>query len=63
MDLEITTLSEISQTEKDKFMWYCLYVVQILKKNGTDELIYNTEMVMDAEYKLLITRKGSGGEG
>ena len=33
------------------------------EKNGTDELIYNTEMVMDAEYKLLITRKGSGGEG
>ena len=34
MDLEIATLSEISQTEKNKFMWYCLYVVQILKKNG-----------------------------
>ena len=26
IDLEILILSEISQTEKDKFVWYHLYV-------------------------------------
>ena len=26
MDLEIIILSEVSQTEKDKYQWYCLYV-------------------------------------
>ena len=33
------------------------------KKNGTDELIYNTEMVIEAEYKLMISRQDSRGEG
>ena len=26
MDLEIFILSEVSQTAKDKYIWYCLYV-------------------------------------
>ena len=26
MDLEIFILSEVSQTVKDKYIWYCLYV-------------------------------------
>ena len=42
MDLEINILSEVSQTEKDKYnmishMWN-------LKKNDINELIYKTEI-------------------
>ena len=37
MDLETIILSEISQTEKDK------YYMCGTKKNDTDELIYKTE--------------------
>ena len=36
MDLEIIILSEVSQTEKDKY-----HVIS--KKNDTNELIYKTE--------------------
>ena len=41
MDLEIVILSEVSQTEKDKYM--ILLICRILKK-GTNELIYKTEV-------------------
>ena len=41
MDLEILILSEISQ-RKTNIIWYCLYVES--KNNGTDELIYKTEI-------------------
>ena len=41
MDLEIVTLSEISQT-KTNIIWYHLYVES--KKKGTNELIYKTEI-------------------
>ena len=42
MDLEIIILSEVSQTEEDK---YCMILLtcRILKKNDTNELIYKTE--------------------
>ena len=40
MDLEIITLSEVSQTETN-IIWYCLYVES--KENDTDEFIYKTE--------------------
>ena len=39
MDLEIITLSVVSQTEKDKY--HILYVES--KKNDTNELIHKTE--------------------
>ena len=42
MDLEIVILSEVSQTEKDK---YCMIsLVCGILKNGTNELIYRTEI-------------------
>ena len=41
MDLEIILLSEVSQTDKDKYH-ILLYVES--KKNYTDELIYKTEI-------------------
>ena len=42
MDLEITILNEISQTDKTNIIWYHLYVES--KKNDTNELIYKTEI-------------------
>ena len=42
MDLEILTLSEVSQKEKDKCPMIHLYVES--KKYETNELIYKTEM-------------------
>ena len=42
MDLEIVILSEVSQTEKDKYRMILL-ICGILK-NGTNELIYKTEI-------------------
>ena len=41
MDLEIVILSEVSQTEKDKY--HISLICGILKK-GTNELIYKTEI-------------------
>ena len=40
MDLEIVLLSEVSQTEKEK---YDIAYMQNLKTNDTNELIYKTE--------------------
>ena len=42
MDLEIVTLSEISQTEKDKY--HMIALIRGIFKNGTNELIYQTEI-------------------
>ena len=45
IDLEIVIMSEISQTEKDKYM--ILLICRILKKkkeNGPNKLIYETEI-------------------
>ena len=41
MDLEIIILSEVSQTEKDKY--HMISLVCGILKNGTNELIYETE--------------------
>ena len=43
MDLEIIILSEVNQTEKDKYPMIWL-IGGILKKNDTNELIYKTEI-------------------
>ena len=42
MDLEIITLSEVSQTKTN--IRYRLYVESKKKKNDTNELIYKTEV-------------------
>ena len=39
MDLEITILSEVSQTDK-----YCVIYIWTLKKKDTNESIYKTEV-------------------
>ena len=43
IDLEIVILSEVSQTEKENYLMIFLICV-ILKRNGTNELIYRTEI-------------------
>ena len=40
MDLDIIILSEVSQTEKDKYM---TSLIRGILKNDTNELIYKTE--------------------
>ena len=42
MDLEIVILSAVSQTEKDKY--HMISHMWNLKKNGTNKLIYKTEI-------------------
>ena len=41
MDLEIIILSELSQTEKDKY--HIISLICGIKKSDTNELIYKTE--------------------
>ena len=54
MDLEIIVLSEVSQTEKDKYHMISL-ICGILKK-ATNELVYKTEIESDVENKLMVTK-------
>ena len=42
MDLEIVILSEVSQTEKDKY--HMISLTCGIFKNGTNEFIYQTEI-------------------
>ena len=59
IDLEIVILSEVSQGKTNNIC-YCLNVE--LLKNGTNEFIYKTEIVTDAEDQLWLLR-GKGREG
>ena len=54
MDLEIVILSEVSQTEKDKYHMILL-TCGILKK-GTNEVIHRTERVTDVANKFTVTK-------
>ena len=36
MDLEIVILTEVSQTEKDKYIWFCLWMESKKKKKGVN---------------------------
>ena len=42
MDLDIVILSEVSQTEKDKY--HMISLICAIQKNATNELIYKTEI-------------------
>ena len=42
MDLEIVTLSEVSQTQKGKY--HMILLICGIQKNGTNEPIYKTEI-------------------
>ena len=61
MDLEIVTLCEVSQTEKDKYHTI-LFICEILK-NGTIELIYKTEIESQMEKTNLWLPGGKRREG
>ena len=55
MDIEIVALSEVSQTEKDKYhVILFTYEYMKSKKWGTNKLIYKTEIVSDIESKLMV---------
>ena len=60
MDPQIIILSEVSQTEKDKYHGItCVWNL----KNDTNELIYKTEIDSQTQKTTLWLRKGKGGEG
>ena len=54
MDLEITILNEVSQTEKDKYHMIHLYVES--NKYDTKELIYETNKFTDFRIKVMVTK-------
>ena len=63
MDLEIIILSELSQTEKDKYTISLIYGIQFLK-NDKNELIYKTETDLQISKTNLWLPKGThGGRG
>ena len=62
MGLEINILSEVSQTEKDKYHMILL-VCGILKKNGTNELIYKTRVESQMQKTNLWLPEGKEEEG
>ena len=60
MYLEVVILSEVSQTEEDKYHTVLLVYKQDLK-NRTNEPFYKTEIrVIDVENKLMATKWGKG---
>ena len=59
MGLEIITLSETSQTEKDKY--HMMSLIHGILKNETNEFIYGTETDSDFKHKLTVTREKGGG--
>ena len=59
MDLEMNTLSEISQ-RKINIIWYHLYV-ELNIKNDINELIYKIGMDSVFENKLMVTKGETGG--
>ena len=61
MDLEIVILSEVSQTEKDKYHMISL-ICGILKKLYKWTFIQNRNRPTDIESKLMVT-KGESGRG
>ena len=61
MDLEIIIVSEVSQSEKEKFhMTYCLFVESL--KNDTNEPVYKTEIDWKIENKPLVTKGERGNK-
>ena len=61
MDLEIVILSEVSQTEKYKY--HMILLICGILKNGTNELIYKTEMESEMQKQTYGYQGGKGEEG
>ena len=53
MHLEIVTLSEVSQTEKENIVWHPLYLES--KKKWYKWTYYKTERLTDLENKFTVT--------
>ena len=53
VDLEIFTLSEVSQTDK----YHMISQICGIQKNNTNQSIYKTEPNLDTENKLTVTRR------
>ena len=60
MDPEIIILSEVSQTEKDKF--YMIFFICWVKKKLNNWLIYKTEIEPNTENKLMFTKEEKGSK-
>ena len=60
MDLEIVILSEVSQTEKEKYRWYRFYM-ESKKKWYKWMYFQNRSGLTDLENELMVT--GVGGQG
>ena len=56
MDREIVILSKVSQTEKDKY--HMLSLTCGILKNGTNELIYKTEIESQMQKTILRLSQG-----
>ena len=63
MDREIIIQSEVSQTEKDKYMIQLICGTFKKKKKGTNELIYKIERDAQTQKTNLWLLKGKVGEG
>ena len=61
MDLKITILTEVSQTEKDKYLMISLICGIFL--SDTNELIYKTNTYSQTQKTNLWLPKWKGGEG
>ena len=61
MDLEGITLSEISQTEKEEK--YMISLICGIYKNGTNELIYQTEIELQMQKRNFWLPGGKWGDG
>jgi len=61
MDLEIITVSEVSQTRKCQTSYDITYMWNL--KNDANELIYKTETYPDFENKLIVTKGNRMAEG
>ena len=59
MDLEIIILSEVRQTEEDKY--HMISLISGILKNGTNELIYRTERDSQTQKTNLWLPQGKGG--
>ena len=62
MDLEIVILSEVSQTEKDKYRMVITYMWN-LKKWYKWTYLQNRNRVTDVENKLIVAKGERSGEG
>ena len=62
MDLEIIILSEVSQTEKDKYHMILLICISLFFLNDTNELVYKKRprKQTDTENKLMVTKEEKG---